>query len=73
MEAKVYDMIARRFVAVFYPAAEFDVTTRITTVAPEHNFKTEGKVAEKVCLRNGRMELNTLSWEPEAKVESCRS
>ncbi len=44
MEAKLYDMIARRFVAAFYPAAEFDVTTRTSTVAPGHDFKTEGKV-----------------------------
>jgi DNA topoisomerase-3 len=44
MEAKVFDMIARRFVAAFYPPAEFDVTTRISTVAPGHDFKTEGKV-----------------------------
>jgi DNA topoisomerase-3 len=44
MEAKLFDMIARRFVAAFYPAAEFDVTTRISTVAPGHDFKTEGKV-----------------------------
>jgi DNA topoisomerase-3 len=44
MEAKVYDMIARRFVAAFFPAAEFDVTTRLSTVAPTHDFKTEGKV-----------------------------
>jgi DNA topoisomerase-3 len=44
MEGKIYDMIARRFVAAFYPAAEFDVTTRISTVAPGHDFKTEGKV-----------------------------
>ncbi len=44
MEAKVYDMIARRFVATFFPAAEFDVTTRISTVAGKHDFKTEGKV-----------------------------
>jgi DNA topoisomerase-3 len=43
MEAKVYDMIARRFVAVFYPSAEFDITTRTSTVAG-HGFKTEGKV-----------------------------
>ena len=43
MEAKIYDMIARRFVAVFYPSAEFDITTRISTVAT-HDFKTEGKV-----------------------------
>ena len=44
MEAKVYDMIARRFVAAFHPAAEFDVTTRVSTVAPGHDFRTEGKV-----------------------------
>jgi DNA topoisomerase-3 len=44
MEAKVYDMIARRFVATFFPSAEFDITTRISTVAPGHDFKTEGKV-----------------------------
>jgi DNA topoisomerase-3 len=43
MEAKVFDMIARRFVAAFYPAAEFDITTRTSTVA-KHEFKTEGKV-----------------------------
>jgi DNA topoisomerase III len=42
-ERKIYDMVARRFVAAFFPAAEFDVTTRISTVA-EHNFRTEGKV-----------------------------
>lgn len=42
-EAKIFDMIARRFVAAFYPVAEFDVTTRLSTVAG-HDFKTEGKV-----------------------------
>ncbi len=43
-EMKIFDMIARRFIAVFYPPAEFDVTTRLSTVAGEHVFKTEGKV-----------------------------
>lgn len=43
-ETKIYEMIAKRFVAVFFPAAEFDITTRITTVAGTHKFKTEGKV-----------------------------
>ena len=36
-------MVAKRFLAVFYPAAEFLVTTRITRVR-EEPFKTEGKV-----------------------------
>jgi DNA topoisomerase-3 len=42
-EAKLFDMIARRFVATFHPVAEFDVTTRLSVVA-NHTFKTEGKV-----------------------------
>ncbi|MGI8430796.1 MAG: DNA topoisomerase, partial [Chthoniobacterales bacterium] len=44
MEARVYDMIARRVVATFFPAAEFDITTRLSRVAEKHDFKTEGKV-----------------------------
>ncbi len=31
-EQKLYDLVVRRFLAVFFPAAEFTVTTRITTV-----------------------------------------
>jgi DNA topoisomerase-3 len=42
-EQKIFDMVARRFVAVFYPAAQFEVTTRITTVVGE-KFKTDGKI-----------------------------
>ena len=42
-EAKIYDFVVRRFLAVFYPAAEYLQTTRITRVA-SHPFKTEGKV-----------------------------
>ena len=33
-EQKVYDLVVRRFMAVFFPSAEYQVTTRITTVAP---------------------------------------
>ncbi len=42
-EQKLYDMVVKRFLAVFYPAAEYMVTTRITRVEGEP-FKTEGKV-----------------------------
>jgi DNA topoisomerase-3 len=42
-EAKIYDFVVRRFLAVFYPAAEYLQTVRITRVAG-HPFKTEGKV-----------------------------
>lgn len=42
-EQKLYDMVVKRFLAVFYPAAEYMITTRITRVESEP-FKTEGKV-----------------------------
>jgi DNA topoisomerase-3 len=42
-QLRIYDMIARRFVAVFYPPAQFEVTTRITRVEGEA-FKTEGRI-----------------------------
>jgi len=42
-EAKVFDMVARRFVAAFYPAAQFEVTRRITRVHGEP-FRSDGKV-----------------------------
>ena len=42
-EQKIYDLVVRRFMAVFFPPAEFLVTTRITTAANQQ-FKTEGKV-----------------------------
>lgn len=42
-EEKLYDLVTKRFLAIFYPAAEFLITTRITRVEGEP-FKTEGKV-----------------------------
>ena len=47
IEAKLYDMVVKRFIAVFYPSAEFLVTTRISTVkagGKDYNFQTNGKV-----------------------------
>jgi DNA topoisomerase-3 len=42
-EQKIYDLVTRRFLAIFFPAAEYRLTTRITRVAGEA-FRTEGKV-----------------------------
>lgn len=50
VEAKLYDMVVKRFLAVFYPPAEFLVTTRVSTVQAlgrEHAFQTNGKVMVK--------------------------
>ncbi|TAK38316.1 MAG: DNA topoisomerase III [Betaproteobacteria bacterium] len=42
-EGKLYDMVVRRFLAVFYPAAEYLQTTRLTEVGA-HRFRTDGRV-----------------------------
>ena len=59
-EQKLYDLVARRFMAIFFPSAEYLVTTRISKVRVDpgraaasaaaaliHHFKTEGKVLVK--------------------------
>ena len=42
-EAKIYDLVTKRFLAIFFPSAEYRKTTRITMVQA-HHFKTEGEV-----------------------------
>lgn len=42
-EQKLFDMVTRRFIAVFFPPAEFEVTTRFTRVEQDC-FKSDGKV-----------------------------
>ncbi|MBS0501164.1 MAG: DNA topoisomerase III [Burkholderiaceae bacterium] len=49
-ERKLYDLVVRRFMAVFYPSAEYQVTTRITTAHHEgtdYKFQSNGKVLVK--------------------------
>lgn len=51
IEQKIYDLVTRRFMAVFFPPAEYLISTRSTEVAlpdgVKHQFKTEGKVLLK--------------------------
>ena len=47
VEAKLYDLVVKRFLAVFYPPAEYLVTTRISKIeagGTTHHFQTNGKV-----------------------------
>lgn len=42
-EQRIFDLVSKRFVAVFFPSAQFEITTRITRVEGEA-FKTDGKI-----------------------------
>lgn len=42
-ERKLFTLVTQRFLAVFFPPAEFDVTTRLTRIGID-TFKSDGKV-----------------------------
>ena len=76
LEQKLYDFVVRRFLAVFFPAAEYLVTTRITRVEG-YPFKTEGKVLVNpgwltVYGKEGQEgeEGNLVAVEPKEKVKT---
>src|SRR5205085_10440278 len=42
-DRRIYDMVARRFLAVFHPEAVFE-NTKVSTTVGDHVFRTRGKV-----------------------------
>src|SRR5437660_2040475 len=76
-QQKVYDMIVRRFISVFFPAAQFEVTTRITRVDKDA-FKTDGKIIKdpgwlavygrEAADEQGEASLVAITPEEPAKV-----
>lgn len=41
--AKIYQLVLKRFLAIFYPSAEFEITKRLTRIGDD-TFRTDGKV-----------------------------
>ena len=64
-ERNLYDMVARRMLAAFYPACEYDATKIITTVG-EHTFRTNGQVT----VINGWHDVPALEKPPKAKKKA---
>ena len=69
-EGKLYDLVVKRFLAVFFPAAEYLLTTRITRVEGE-TFKTEGRVLTEA----GWLEVygKELTTEESASLASIKN
>lgn len=81
-EQKVYDMVVKRFIAVFYPHAEFEQTTRLSTIShgsEKDIFKTEGRVltvpgwlevyGRKIGVAAGKDELVSVKSGETAKAD----
>ena len=61
-ERKLYDMVARRMIAAFYPACEYDATKVVTRVG-EYDFRTNGKV----IVNNGWHDVPPMENPPKQK------
>ena len=64
-ERKLFDMVARRLIAAFYPACDYDATKIITQVG-EHSFRTTGKV----IVNNGWHDVPPLENPPKPKKKT---
>ncbi len=60
-EKNLYDLVARRMLAAFYPAYEYDATKVITSVG-EHTFRTNGRVV----VKNGWHDVPAMEKPPKA-------
>ena len=61
-EKRLYDLVARRMLAAFYPACEYDAT-KIVTRVEEYDFRTNGKV----IIKNGWHDVPPMENPPKAR------
>jgi DNA topoisomerase-3 len=67
-ERKLYDLVVRRFMAVFFPSAEYQVTTRITTAEPRGQAPTTSRATARCWSMPGWLAI----YGKEAADESGR-
>ncbi len=76
-EHKIYQAVTQRFIAVFFPAAKYLQTTRISLVAGE-SFRTEGRVLEipgwkAVYGIDAQEESILTAWRPGQAVTAAET
>ena len=67
-EQKLYDLVVRRFMAVFYPSAEYLVTTRISTVAAAPGRPKQGTAPSGGSEAHAVASVGAHSFKTEGKV-----
>jgi DNA topoisomerase III len=64
-DRRIYDMVTRRFLAIFHPDAQFE-NTRVETTVAEHVFRTRGRV---LVVPGWRGVYGELSEEEQSAAE----
>ena len=72
-DRRVYDMVVRRFLAVFHPDAVFE-NTRLETTVLEYIFRTRGRVLLEAGWRGvyGEIEEGAGPTTTRAPIRRCR-
>lgn len=60
LEKKIYNLVVRRFLSIFYPPAKYNKIEVVTKVGNESFF-----TSDKVCVERGY--LDVLNWEKDSK------
>jgi DNA topoisomerase-3 len=70
-DARVYELVVRRFLAVFHPEARFE-DTEIITVAAEHRFRTRGRRLIEAGWRGAAFGEEAAAEEPQGDEDEPR-
>ncbi len=70
-DARVFDLVVRRFLAVFHPEAKFE-DTEIITVAADHRFRTRGKRLVEAGWRGAAFGEEAAAEEPPGDEDEPR-
>lgn len=69
LQKNIYKLIVKRFLAIFYPPAEFNKIS-VTILIQNDKYQEEFGVSGKVCLKQGYLEVLKNKEEAKVKKES---
>jgi DNA topoisomerase III len=70
-DARIFELVVRRFLAVFHPEAKFE-DTEIVTVAAEHRFRTRGRRLIEAGWRGAAFGEEAAAEEPQGDEDEPR-
>ena len=70
-DARIFELVVRRFLAVFHPEAKFE-DTEIITVAAEHRFRTRGRRLIEAGWRGAAFGEEAAAEEPQGDEDEPR-
>ncbi|HXD69328.1 MAG TPA: DNA topoisomerase 3 [Gaiellales bacterium] len=70
-DARIYELVVRRFLAVFHPEAKFE-DTEIVTVAADHRFRTRGRRLIEAGWRGAAFGEEAAAEEPQGDEDEPR-